>query len=125
MSRLAANPAAPPSLALRMVVTANPRLKTDDGDDSLRSSYGVFGRSNAAAIEAIFFGRDADENFGPVSVCRYVSRLLHGHCFGAYPAPGGSSLFCFDCVALRVTVSCRTLRKCRASALGSRAHFAL
>jgi hypothetical protein len=57
--------------------------------------------------------------------------LLPGHGFGAKPAPCGSSLFCFDCVALRVTVSARnlfakyderflrSLRKCRASALGA------
>ena len=61
----------------------------------------------------------------------FVSRSLLGHGFGALPAPGGSSLFCFDCIALRVTVSARnlfakfserflrSLRKCRASALGA------
>jgi len=31
--------------------------------------------------------------------------LLPGHCFGAYPAPGGTALFCFGFAALRVTVS--------------------
>ena len=35
-------------------------------------------------------------DFGPEGVCRLVSRFLLGHCFGAKPAPGGSSLFCFD-----------------------------
>jgi hypothetical protein len=35
-------------------------------------------------------------DFGPEGVCRFVSRSLLGHCFGAEPAPGGSSLFCFD-----------------------------
>ena len=35
-------------------------------------------------------------DFGPERVCRLVSRFLLGLCFGAYPAPGGSSLFCFD-----------------------------
>ena len=60
---------------------------------------------------------------------------LFGHRCGAFHAPGGSLLFCFGCAALRVTVSLaiffgrvppkrflRTLRKCRASALGSMAH---
>lgn len=28
-----------------------------------------------------------------------------GHCFGVYPTPGGSALFCFGYAALRVTVS--------------------
>ena len=31
--------------------------------------------------------------------------LYSGSRFGAYPAPCGSALFCFDFVALRVTVS--------------------
>ena len=45
-----------------------------------------------------------DENFGPVCVCRYVSRLLLGHCFGAIPAPGGTAPLCFGFAALRVMV---------------------
>ena len=77
---------------------------------------------------------NSDGDFGPEGVCRLVSRFLLGHGFGASPAPGGNSLFCFDSIALRVTVSApnlarkvrqkdflRSLRKCRASALGSRA----
>ena len=53
-------------------------------------------------------------DFGPEGVCRLVSRVLLGHCFGAKLAPGGSSLFCFDFIALRVTVSARDLvRKVR------------
>ena len=35
-------------------------------------------------------------DFGPEGVCRLVTRSLLGHGFGAEPAPGGSSLFCFD-----------------------------
>ena len=35
-------------------------------------------------------------DFGPEGVCRFASRSLLGHSFGAEPAPGGSSLFCFD-----------------------------
>ena len=38
-----------------------------------------------------------------------VSRFLLGHGFGAKPAPCGSSLFCFDCVARWVTVSVQIL----------------
>jgi hypothetical protein len=44
-------------------------------------------------------------DFGPEGVCRFVSRHLLGHGFGAIPAPCGSSLFCFGCAALWVTVS--------------------
>jgi hypothetical protein len=52
-----------------------------------------------------FLGHGADGNFGYACVRRSVSRLLLGHCFGAYPAPGGTALFCFGFAALRVTVS--------------------
>src|SRR5579863_10554770 len=48
-------------------------------------------------------------DLGPEGVCRLVSRLLLGHCFGAIPAPSGDLLFCFDCIAPRVTVSGRAL----------------
>ena len=48
-------------------------------------------------------------DFGPEGVCRFASRSLLGHGFGAEPAPGGGSLFCFDCIALWVTVSARNL----------------
>jgi hypothetical protein len=59
---------------------------------------------------------------------------MFGHCFGGLPAPGGNSLFCFGFAALGLRFPSksysastpkrfvRTLRKCRASALGSRPH---
>src|SRR5258708_19347453 len=46
--------------------------------------------SNRAAIAASFPSQRADENFGLARVCRYVSRLLLGHSFGVFPAPGGT-----------------------------------
>jgi hypothetical protein len=52
-----------------------------------------------------FLRHGADGNFGCACVCRSVSRLLPGHCFGAYPAPGGTALFCFGYAALWVAVS--------------------
>ena len=105
MSQLAAIPAASPHLSLRIVDRANESLRTRNDSGEPHSSCGVLSRSKRAAIPANFYGRDAYRNFGPLYVLRYVSRLVLGHCFGAYPAPCGSSLFCFDCVALRVTVS--------------------
>jgi hypothetical protein len=39
-----------------------------------------------------------------VCVCRDVSRLLLGHCFGAIPAPGGTASFCFGYAAFQVMV---------------------
>jgi hypothetical protein len=45
------------------------------------------------------------EGLVPACVSPYVSRLVLGHGFGAYPAPYGAALFCFGCATLRVTVS--------------------
>jgi hypothetical protein len=68
-----------------------------------------------------------------LAACSPDLPALFGHTLGAFHAPCGSSLFCFGSAALRVTVSLeilfakdakrflRTLRKCRASALGSMA----
>ena len=105
MPTLAANPAASPYVCLCRMFAAN-RGQNRCNDCGERSSIlGVHGRSNVAVVEANFRSQRVDENSVPSCVCRFVSRLLHGHCFGAHPAPCGSSLFCFGCAALRVTVS--------------------
>jgi hypothetical protein len=87
-----------------MVEQANWSPATRNNGDRLRSSYGVPGRSNSAAITEDFSSQDADENFGPTG----VSRPYPGSCpvtLRAFPAPGGTALFCFRYAALRVTVS--------------------
>jgi hypothetical protein len=45
------------------------------------------------------------EGLVPAWVSPYVSQLVLGHGFGAYPAPCGAALFCFGYAALQVTVS--------------------
>jgi hypothetical protein len=106
---LAANPAASPHLISPRIAPANESYpaQTIDGGPLLscyvRSS--VRDRSHGAAMAVGFLGQDADEDFGRACVCRSVSRLLPGHCFGAYPAPGGTALFCFGFAAFRITVS--------------------
>jgi hypothetical protein len=105
MSKLAANPADLPHLCLCRVFTANRGQKPCNDVGEWASLMGVPGRSNDAAVGANFRSQRADENSVPACICRFVSRLLHGHCCGAYPAPCGSSLFCFGYAALRVTVS--------------------
>ena len=105
----AANPAALLLLSPCRMEMANEGLPRRKGGGEARSADGVFGCWKVAAMARNFRGQDADENFAPACVCRFVSRLLHGHCFGAYPAPCGSSLFCFGCAALRVTVSLQIL----------------
>jgi hypothetical protein len=105
MSTLAAIPAALPPLYLCRVFAANPSPKPCDNGGEWPSFRRVLGRSNDGTVAANFHSQRADENCVQACVCCFVSRLLHGHCFGAYPAPCGSSLFCFGYAALRVTVS--------------------
>jgi hypothetical protein len=104
MSKLAANPAASPSLSLRTAETATPSVIARNSGAELPSHWIGLSRSSASAIAPDFFSQSSDENFGPVCVCRYVSRLLLGHCFGAFPAPGGTAPLCFGYAALRVMV---------------------
>jgi hypothetical protein len=107
MSRHAANPAALPHLSLYWMARWYESLPTRaiGCDSCLLAGPSASSVSRGDGDE--FRSQDAGENFGPVCVSRPVSRLLHGHCFGAYPAPCGSSLFCFGYAALRVTVSLR------------------
>ena len=90
MSFHAANPAGFSYLSLRPVEQANKSLAMCNGGGELRPSYGGHAASNRTAIAPDFFRQDADENFALERVCRYVSRLLLGHSFGAFPAPGGT-----------------------------------
>jgi hypothetical protein len=104
MSTLAANSAASPSLSLIALETGNPwQTAPESGENSL-SFLGGKRRSNGSAIVPNFCSQCTGENFGSVCVCRYVSRLLLGHCFGAIPAPGGTAPLCFGYAALRVMV---------------------
>jgi hypothetical protein len=109
MSNHAANPAAQPNLSLKTARRGIPNPTPGNGLTHTRSSRGGLGRLEVPRGPATFLDRDAEGNFGPVCVCRSVSRLLFGHGFGAYSSPSGSSLFCFHCVALRVTVSLQIL----------------
>ena len=105
MSFHAVNPAAFHFLFPCIVDRAILSAQTCNYGGELRVSCEGYTRSNRATIAADFRSLSADENFAPPCVCRYVSRLVLGHCFGAYPAPCGNSLFCFGSAALRVTVS--------------------
>jgi hypothetical protein len=95
MSSHAANPVASHHLFPRMVERPglSARMCSDGG--GLSASLKEHAYSNRPAIRVNFRSQDADETFCPVCVCRYVSRPLLGHSFGAYPAPGGTASFCF------------------------------
>ena len=109
MSVQAANPAAPPQLSLCVIEQATGSLPARNGGCRRRSSYEVVARSETVAMAMEFCSRNADENFGPMCVSRFVSRRLLSHCFGALHAPCGNSLFCFGCAVLRITVSLQIL----------------
>jgi hypothetical protein len=90
MSFHATNPAGFSDLSLCIVQQANKSLSTRNYGGEVRPSYGGDARSNRAAIVATFRSQYADGYFALERVCRYVSRLLLSHSFGAFPAPGGA-----------------------------------
>jgi|SRR3984957_11191660 len=90
MSFHAANPASFSHLPSCPVQSANRSLSTRNYGDELRPSCGGYASSNLAALAVNFRSQCADDNFALERICRYVSRLLLGHSFGAFPAPGGT-----------------------------------
>jgi hypothetical protein len=104
MSNHAANPAATPFVSLKSARRRSASfLRRNDGVE-LPSLCAVVDSSNEPAILANFLSQITDNGFGPERASRFVSRLLFGHGFGAYPAPCGSASFCFGYAALRVMV---------------------
>ena len=90
MSFHPANPASFSYLSSCAVESANKSLSTRNYGRELRPSYSGYAGSNRAAIALNFRSHCADDNFALACVCRYVSRLLLSHGFGAFPAPGGT-----------------------------------
>jgi hypothetical protein len=101
MSFHAANPAGFSHLSSCLVESANKTLSTRNYGGELRPSYGGPSRSNRTAIAVNFRSQCADENSALERVCHYVSRLLLGHRFGAFPAPGGTRSSASHCAPLR------------------------
>ena len=101
MSFLAANPAGFSHLSSCPVESANKSLSTRNYGGELLPSYDGDARSNRTAMAANFPSQCADENFALARACRYVSRLLLGHSFGAFPAPGGTRSSASHCAPLR------------------------
>ena len=134
MSISAANPAGLPHVSLSMVERANKRLPRFNGGGELHPSCDGHASSNRAVIAVAFRSQCADENFALKSVCRYVSRLCSGTASGLFmrPPAARSSASASPPSGLRFpSKSCsqrapkrflRSLRKCRASALGSMTH---
>src|SRR5271156_542579 len=101
MSFHAANPAGFSQLSSCLVQQANKSLSTRNCGGELRPSYSGYAGSNLAAIALNIRSQCADENFALARVCRYVYRLLLGHSFGAFPAPGGTRSSASHCAPLR------------------------
>ena len=90
MSFHAANPASFSYLSSCPVESANKSLSMRNYGGELRLFCVGLCRSNRTAIAVNFRSQSADANFALERVRRYVSRLLLGHSFGAFPAPGGT-----------------------------------
>ena len=90
MSFHAANPARFSHLSPRPVEQANKTPSDAERGWRIAPFLRRTRLSNRAAIAANFRSQCADDNFALGRVCRYVSRLLLGHSFGAFPAPGGT-----------------------------------
>ena len=101
MSFYAANPAGFFHLFPPVVLQANSPSQTrnDCGDRGL--SCGRHDCSNGTVIAENFRSQRADENFALARVSRYISRLLLGHSFGAFPAPSGTRSSASHCAPLR------------------------
>ena len=90
MSFLAANPADCHHLSLCLVEWATADFSTGNDSGELRPSCGGQACSYRTAITAGIRSQRTDGNFALARVCRYVSRLMLGHRFGVFPAPGGA-----------------------------------
>src|SRR5258708_33851813 len=99
MSVYAANSGGFAPVSPRMVERATKSPSTCNYGGDFRPSCG-HSRSNRTAIVANFRSQCADESFALACVCRHVSRLLLGHCFGAFPAPGGTRSSASHCAPL-------------------------
>ena len=134
MSISAANPAYLPHVSLCRVGLANGSAPRCNGGGELHLSCDGLSSSERALIAVAFRSQCADENFALERVCRYVSRLCSGTASGLFMRPAAARCSASAAPACRLwfpSNSCsertpnrflRSLRKCRASALGSTAH---
>ena len=90
MSFLADNPAGVSCLSPCLAEPAIAGLLTRNDRGGLRPSSGELACAYRTVIAAGFRSQHIDDNSGLARVCRYVSRLMLGHRFGIFPAPGGT-----------------------------------
>jgi hypothetical protein len=134
MSISAANQAGLPEVSLCIAGLANKSAPRSNGGGELHLSCTGHAGSARTVIVVALRSQRTDENFALKRVCRYVSRLCSGTASGLFmrPAATRSSASAAPSCGLRFPSKSysqrapkrflRSLRKCRASALGSMAH---
>jgi hypothetical protein len=90
MSFLTAKPAGFSQLSPYLIERAIAELLRGNGSGTLRPSCNRYACSYRNEVAANLRSQGADEDFAMVRVFHYVSRLLHSHRFGVFPAPGGT-----------------------------------
>ena len=101
MSISAANSAGLPNVSLCPCAWANQSVISRNLDHYCRRSFRRDASSSRTAICWDFRELSADKNFVLKRVCRFVSRLMLGHRFGAIPAPVGTRSSASHCAPLR------------------------
>ena len=101
MSISAANSAGLPNVSLCPQAWANQSFISRSLEDDCCRSLPGDASSTRSALWLDFREPSADENFALKRVCRFVSRLMLGHRFGAIPAPGGTRSSASHCAPLR------------------------
>ena len=83
MHHHASIPAAQPHLSLNALSAQSLSCEERNGSGERPSFPGALASSNELRFGRASAAEKRESDFGPVGVCRLVSRLLHGHCFGA------------------------------------------
>ncbi len=106
MHHHAPNPAAQPHLSLKSFSAPSLSCEERNGSGERPSFRGTLATSDELRFGRTFAAKLRESDFGPVDVWPFrIPSSTRGHASGPKPAPGGSALFCFDYVALWVTVS--------------------
>ena len=101
MSISAANSAGLPNVSVCSWAWANQSFISRNLSNHCRRSFRGDASSSRIAICSDFREPRADENSVLKRVCSFVSRLMLGHRFGAFPAPGGTRSSASHCAPLR------------------------
>ena len=101
MSISAANSAGLPNVSRCPWAWANQSFISRYVSNHYRRSFRGDVSSSRYVICLDFREPKADANFALNCVCRFVSRLMLGHRFGAIPAPGGTRSSASHCAPLR------------------------